>query len=136
MRIWSCKIGQAANLPKGADLPMRNAVRDEYVKMTGVEPAFLFSGWGASLDEWEKTVVEGREVDAFALARPALATVARAIQLDAEYAQGWHREVEIAALRSGVSPAMADATATAFMQLRFNIQIEGPTRPDPHQPAK
>ena len=135
MRIWSCKIGQAANLPKGADLPMRDAVRDAYVKITGVEPDFLFSGWGASLDEWEKTVVENREVDAFALARPAIATVARAIQLDAYYAREWHLEVQIAALRAGVSPALAAATATQFMQLRFNIQIADSTRPDPHQPS-
>ena len=119
MRIWSCKIGQAANLPRGADLPMRDAVRDEYVKITGVEPAFLFSGWDASLTEWERTSVEHRMVDAFALARPAVATVAHAIQLDAEYAREWHRKVGTAALRAGVSPAKAAATATQFMQATF-----------------
>ena len=116
MKIWSCKIGEAANVPRGADLPMRDAVRDEYRKITGVEPSFLFSGWGASLDEWEKTVVENRGVDVFALARPAVATVVRATQLDPEYARGWHRKVEIAAIAEGVSPEIASAVASRFVR--------------------
>jgi len=39
---------------------MRQAVADAYKAQTGVEPVFIFSGWGASLTEAERAVVENR----------------------------------------------------------------------------
>jgi hypothetical protein len=62
VKIWSCKIGEvdASKLPSGADLPMRQAVARAYRELTGEEPEFLFSGWGAELDECERAVVENR----------------------------------------------------------------------------
>jgi hypothetical protein len=60
--IWCCKIGGlTGELPKGADLPMRIAIRNAYRELTGVEPQFLFSGWGQELTEAERAVVENRE---------------------------------------------------------------------------
>ena len=60
MKIWSCKIGETEEegLPPGADLPMSEAVNKAYVEITGKEPKFCFSGWGAELDKIEREIVE------------------------------------------------------------------------------
>lgn len=61
MNTWSCKIGETDNpLPDGADHPMRQAICRAYRELTGEEPDFLFSGWGAKLTESERAVVENR----------------------------------------------------------------------------
>jgi hypothetical protein len=64
MKIWECKIGEvdAAKLPSGADLPMRQAVSDAYFNITGERPEFIFSGWGGELDEVERHVVDNKQV--------------------------------------------------------------------------
>ena len=61
-KIWSCKIGEvdAEKLPHGADAPMRAAISEEFRRLTGEEPQFIFSGWAAELDEGERAVVEDR----------------------------------------------------------------------------
>lgn len=61
-QIWECKIGEvdAGLVPNGADLPMRMAVREAYRKITGREPDFLFSGWGAELTGDEREAVNRR----------------------------------------------------------------------------
>jgi hypothetical protein len=59
-RIWKCKIGEVAFTPRGADAPMREAVARAYKELTGEEPVFIFSGWGAELTEGERAVVEDR----------------------------------------------------------------------------
>jgi hypothetical protein len=63
VRIWSCKIGETYSVPHGADLPMRQAVAKAYRELTGEEPDFIFSGWGAELTESERAVVEDRLPD-------------------------------------------------------------------------
>ena len=62
MKIWSCKIGEVNEslLPSGADGPMRDAVAKAYREITGCDPEFIFSGWGAELTEGERAVVENR----------------------------------------------------------------------------
>ena len=57
--IWECKIGTGASLelPMGADYPMRAAIQKAFYELTGVEPEFTFSGWGADLTASEKDVV-------------------------------------------------------------------------------
>lgn len=62
-KIWECKIGEvdAAKLPKGADLPMREAVAVAFFELTGERCNFIFSGWGAELTEPERAVIENRE---------------------------------------------------------------------------
>jgi len=61
-KIWSCKIGASENVPDGGDFPMRQAIRKAYLELTGKEPEFLFSGWGAKLTPGEYTcVMEGRK---------------------------------------------------------------------------
>lgn len=57
-KVWSCKIGEVGNLEDGADEPMRRTIREAYVQLTGVEPDFIFSGWGAELDSIERECVE------------------------------------------------------------------------------
>lgn len=59
MKIWSCKIGMATDeqVPEGADLPMRDAIKAAYKNITGVEPDFVLSGWDASLTAGEKSVI-------------------------------------------------------------------------------
>jgi hypothetical protein len=62
MKIWECKIGECEDevLPFGADYPMRKAIEKAYREITGRDPEFLFSGWGAELTEGERAVVENR----------------------------------------------------------------------------
>lgn len=59
MKIWDCKIGgvDRSKLPDGADLPMRNAIRQAYKELTGEEPQFIFSGWGGKLTKIEREIV-------------------------------------------------------------------------------
>ena len=60
--IWRCKIGGPGYLTGGGnDLPMRQAIARAYREITGFEPEFIFSGWGAELTEPERAVVEDRE---------------------------------------------------------------------------
>lgn len=65
LTIWSCKIGEVsrARLPRSPDLPMRDAISKAYEEITGKEPDFIFSGWGASLTKNERAVVEDGELD-------------------------------------------------------------------------
>jgi hypothetical protein len=58
--IWFCKIGETdrEKLPNGSDTPMRIAVQEAYLKLTGEYPSFLFSGWGAELTEAERDVAD------------------------------------------------------------------------------
>jgi hypothetical protein len=60
VKIWSCKIGEvdASKLPRGADGPMRDAVARAYRELTGEDPEFLFSGWGAELTPGERSCVD------------------------------------------------------------------------------
>lgn len=60
MKIWFCKIGESSSVPYGADGPMRTAVKRAYFELTGQEAHFVFSGWGATLTEGERAVVENR----------------------------------------------------------------------------
>lgn len=62
-KIWTCKIGECSSddIPPGADAPMREAVANAYRAITGgMEPKFMFTGWGGRLDESERAVVENR----------------------------------------------------------------------------
>ena len=61
--IWSCKVGRLDDipLPRGADLPMRQAIQEAYHRLTGRNCEFTFSGWGDDLTENELAVVEARE---------------------------------------------------------------------------
>lgn len=59
--IWRCKIGENIgpnSLPSGADAPMRQAVKKAYKELTGLEPDFIFSGWGSELTDGERYVVD------------------------------------------------------------------------------
>ena len=60
MKIWECKIGEvdAAGLPSGADFPMRRAIEKAYAEVTGQDPDFIFSGWGAELTETQRIVAD------------------------------------------------------------------------------
>ncbi len=59
MKIWTCKIGEVDEVAPGSDSPMRQAVREAYLQITGEEPLFLFSGWRGKLTEVEREVAEG-----------------------------------------------------------------------------
>jgi hypothetical protein len=56
--MWSCKIGSAGGikLPRGADAPMRRAVEEAFLRLTGQHAQFNFSGWGSKLDKYEAEV--------------------------------------------------------------------------------
>ena len=57
--IWYCKIGECDrnSLPQGCDWPMRRAVEEAYLKITGSYPQFIFSGWSAELTKVEEDVL-------------------------------------------------------------------------------
>lgn len=61
MQIWTCKIGELDFDQHGMDAPMRQAIREAYLRITGEQPKFIFSGWGGELTEGERAVVEDRE---------------------------------------------------------------------------
>ncbi len=88
-RIWFCKIGgKIAELPKGADFPMRQAVQTAFLAVTGVDCEFTFSGWGGTLTEPQRAVVENRLPSA-------------------EYEAEWHRQ------NAAAPPAPAQAALPA-----------------------
>lgn len=60
--VWECKIGTDAEvaLPPGCDAPMRRAVEAAFHAITNRDADFCFSGWGSSLTEPERAVVENR----------------------------------------------------------------------------
>jgi len=59
MKIWECKVvlPDDADLPEGADFPMRLAVRAACLEMTGKVPTDIFSGWCGHLTEIESELV-------------------------------------------------------------------------------
>lgn len=61
-KVWYCKIGEVDEdkVPQGGDFPMRRAISQAYMELTGEDNIFLFSGWGAELTESERAVVENR----------------------------------------------------------------------------
>ena len=59
-KIWQCKIGEVEGTTAPSDPFMRAAVEQAYVELTGTQPKFTFSGWGATLTEGERAVVENR----------------------------------------------------------------------------
>lgn len=58
---WTCVIGEVdrALLPDGSDLPMRKAVQQAYLELTGQQANFCFSGWGYTLDETQRATERG-----------------------------------------------------------------------------
>jgi hypothetical protein len=57
--VWYCKVGFARDgIPDGADWPMRRAVETAFATLLNQWPDFIFSGWGASLTEGEREVLE------------------------------------------------------------------------------
>lgn len=58
MKVWECKVilPDDVELPLGADLPMRNAVRGAVEQMTERLPSNIFSGWGGKLTATEMEV--------------------------------------------------------------------------------
>jgi hypothetical protein len=55
-KVWECKIGFAedVDLPQGADLPLREAVAEAFVRLFKKQPDFCFSGWGGKLTPAER----------------------------------------------------------------------------------
>ncbi len=52
--VWRCKVGgRKAEIPWGGDFPMRQAVKDAYLALTGEEPEYVSSGWGGTLTDTE-----------------------------------------------------------------------------------
>lgn len=99
-KIWYCKIGEAQPVMQGADLPMREAVATMFKTLTGVAPEFIFSGWGAKLDERERAVVEDRMPDLekailerdkiIALIEEGIKILKPPVQLGQPTPAGWH----------------------------------------------
>lgn len=62
--VWTCKIGSLGQLdiPGGADLPMRQAIKQAFYDLTGKDADICFSGWNGDLTEIEeKMLVEDAE---------------------------------------------------------------------------
>lgn len=61
-RIWTCTfVGESDSMPNGSDGPMREAVAKAFRSMTGNPPVAIFSGWGGTLGERERAVIEDRD---------------------------------------------------------------------------
>ena len=61
-KIWTCKIGgEVAEWPHhAADVPMRHAIETAYQQVTGCASQFKITGWGGTLDLWERAAVDNR----------------------------------------------------------------------------
>ena len=66
MKIWSCKIGECdeGDVPEGSDLLIRRAVEMAYGEITGKPPEYIFSGWGAKLNETQREIIGHERVSA------------------------------------------------------------------------
>lgn len=62
-QVWYCKVGIKGDvqLPGGADFPMRQAIKEAFFQVTGVEADFCFSGWNAPLTDIEESIVETKQ---------------------------------------------------------------------------
>lgn len=60
--VWTCKIAVDIDepIPEGADFPMRRAVEEAFIEITGKEPTVNFSGWGGELDEFETRIMDSK----------------------------------------------------------------------------
>jgi hypothetical protein len=63
--IWFCKIGIRGDvpLPDGADFPMRQAIREAFRQVTGLEADLVFSGWGGEYTEAEAEIARRQHGD-------------------------------------------------------------------------
>ena len=63
MKVWQCKLvlPEDANLPDGADLPMRQALQSACEELTGQQPIDIFSGWGGKLTKIEQRLVRSND---------------------------------------------------------------------------
>ena len=62
---WSCFIGpvKRAQLPVGADFPMRQAVIDAFSKLTNNANCIVYSGWGRDIGEYHAQFDIARQVE-------------------------------------------------------------------------
>ena len=63
MYIWGCRIGAELDwetLPREAEETMRQAVMKAFRELTGENPYFCFSGWGAELDPRQQRLIDRR----------------------------------------------------------------------------
>ena len=82
-RIWTCKIGgPVGELPRQPDFTMRKAVIDAFRSLTGVDAEYCFSGWGATLSDFERAVVENHDPTMAELAKAELAKAEAIRSLD------------------------------------------------------
>ena len=126
MKIWTCKIGEAAEVPGGADEQMRRAVEAAYREVTGSESSFLFSGWGGKLNEGERAVVENRLPDPLKDVPQAFEAIKTAMQMDPGYAWSWHCNIAMASIDEGAPYDSGNAAAARFMQMCFGVDTTKP----------
>lgn len=137
VKIWTCKIGNATRLPRGADGPMRDAVSAAFVAIAGHAPGYIFSGWGGELTLAERAVAEDAALkpdDLFAVlvngsddlipAPSLMEAEAIAVLLNAAFARHpLQNEVPMRA-EAAVWPYSAEAHAKDLPQLRKLLASE------------
>lgn len=59
-KVWFCKIGctEEVSIPKGADAPMRAAIRKAFKEITGQDCEAIFSGWDQEFSPAELHVID------------------------------------------------------------------------------
>lgn len=55
-KVWSCKIG--FNKEEVSDSELRNSLLRTYLRLTGRDPTFMLSGWGAKLSSEERKALK------------------------------------------------------------------------------
>lgn len=63
--VWSCKVvgDSFKSQLHPMDFPMRNAVTDSFRRATGSSTIEVFSGWGDTISEFGKALIEDRVND-------------------------------------------------------------------------
>jgi predicted dienelactone hydrolase len=66
-KYWSCLIGgEVVELPSGADLPLRQSVKNAYLQLTGEHDEVCSSGWGIDEERYH-VLIELQSLSTFTL---------------------------------------------------------------------
>ena len=119
MKTWECKIGEveASTLPDGADQPLRKAVEQSYLELTGKNSSFCFSGWGAALTEVERDLV-----NAVPIADVGKGSDLRIEVKKSEYSQLWYWRI-YAGTESVQVPLIASNGYVEEAECRKNLEL-------------
>lgn len=134
---WTCEItGPGGALPDGADLPMRQAVREAYHRVTGNDETRLSSGWGILAARTPAPDLQAALATALAVALHEAADPECRGQPEYTVTQAQAESIADAVMRMPILLAALDAARTPAPHLRAALEVISEGRhPDGHRGA-